>query len=132
MGAASPPKAIGAVLKVLLIDRFQQHRHRSLDNFVLERRFPNWAPSPHRCPPRSTCSCGGMPPGGSLRRSSGPTSSTHDRHRGRLAPQCAGVVVGRLVISRSLPSCCPAQRDARRRLPSRGSLGPLGSPPSQV
>jgi hypothetical protein len=29
-----------------------------------------------------------------------------------------------LVISRSLPSCCPAQRDARRRLPSRGSRGP--------
>ena len=29
-----------------------------------------------------------------------------------------------MVLSRSLPSCCPAQRDARRRLPSRGSLGP--------
>ena len=29
-----------------------------------------------------------------------------------------------MVISTYLPSCCPAQRDARRRLPSRGSLGP--------
>ena len=46
MGAASPPKAIGAVLKVLLLDRFQQHRHRSLDNLVLERRFPNRALAP--------------------------------------------------------------------------------------
>jgi hypothetical protein len=29
-----------------------------------------------------------------------------------------------LVISRYLPSVCPAPREARRRLPSRGSLGP--------
>jgi hypothetical protein len=37
MGAATLPKAIRAVRKVLLIDRFQQHRHRSLDNLVLKR-----------------------------------------------------------------------------------------------
>jgi hypothetical protein len=36
MRAATRPKAIGAVQKVLLIDRFQQHRHRSLDNLILE------------------------------------------------------------------------------------------------
>ena len=29
-----------------------------------------------------------------------------------------------MVISKYLPSCYPAKRDARRRLPSRGSLGP--------
>ena len=28
-----------------------------------------------------------------------------------------------MVISRSLPSCCPAERAARRRLPARGSRG---------
>jgi hypothetical protein len=37
MGAVTLPKAIRAVRKVLLIDRFQQHRHRSLDNLVLKR-----------------------------------------------------------------------------------------------
>src|SRR5919108_838696 len=37
MGAATRPKAIGGVQKVLLIDRCQQHRPRSLDNLVLKR-----------------------------------------------------------------------------------------------
>src|SRR5215510_15105429 len=32
--------------KVLLIDRLQQHRHRSLDNLVLVRRLANRALSP--------------------------------------------------------------------------------------
>jgi hypothetical protein len=38
--------------------------------------------------------------------------------------QSVGVLLRRLVLSRSLPSCFPPARDARRRLPSRGSLGP--------
>ncbi len=46
MGAATLPKAIGAVVKVLLVDRFQQHRHRSLDNLVLERRLADRALAP--------------------------------------------------------------------------------------
>jgi hypothetical protein len=46
MGAASWPKAIRAVVEVLLIDRFQQHRHRSLDNLILERWLPNWTLTP--------------------------------------------------------------------------------------
>src|SRR5215471_222376 len=40
VGVASWPKAIRAVVEVLLVDRFQQHRHRSLDNLILERRLP--------------------------------------------------------------------------------------------
>src|SRR6266702_7110206 len=46
MGAASWPKAIRAVVEVLLVDRFQQHRHRSLDDFVLERRLADRALAP--------------------------------------------------------------------------------------
>jgi hypothetical protein len=41
VGAASWPKAVRAVIEVLLVDRFQQHGHRSLDNLVLERGLPN-------------------------------------------------------------------------------------------
>src|SRR5260370_22535176 len=41
MGAATLAKAIGAVTEILLIDGFQQHRYRSLDNLVLKRRLPN-------------------------------------------------------------------------------------------
>ena len=41
MGAASWPKAIRAVEKVLRVDRCQQHRHRALDYLILERRLPN-------------------------------------------------------------------------------------------
>src|SRR5262245_22891260 len=37
MRAATLPKAIRAVVEVLLVDRFQPHRHRSLDSLVLER-----------------------------------------------------------------------------------------------
>ena len=36
-----------------------------------------------------------------------------------------------MVLARSLPSFCPAHRDARRRLPSSGACGPE-FPPSQV
>src|SRR3989442_6933144 len=43
MRAATLPKAVRAVVKVLLVDRFQQHRYRSLDHLVLERRLANWA-----------------------------------------------------------------------------------------
>jgi hypothetical protein len=39
--AASWPKAVRAVVEVLLVDRFQQHGHRSLDNLILERWLPN-------------------------------------------------------------------------------------------
>src|SRR2546430_6859944 len=41
MGAATLAKAIGAVTEILLIDGFQQHRYRSLDNLVLKRRLPH-------------------------------------------------------------------------------------------
>src|SRR5262249_11496256 len=37
MRAATLPKAIRAVVEVLLVDRCQPHRHRSLDSLVLER-----------------------------------------------------------------------------------------------
>jgi hypothetical protein len=46
MRAATLPKAVRAVVEVLLVDRFQQHRYRSLDNLVLERRLANWALAP--------------------------------------------------------------------------------------
>ena len=46
MRAASPPTARGAVLQVLLVDRFHQPRHRSLDDRVRERRLPNRALAP--------------------------------------------------------------------------------------
>jgi len=46
MRAATRPKAIGAVVKVLLVHRFQPHRHRSLDALVLERRLPDRALPP--------------------------------------------------------------------------------------
>src|SRR5467141_2467804 len=41
VGAASWPKTIRAVGEVLLVDRFQQHGHRSLDHLILERRLPD-------------------------------------------------------------------------------------------
>src|SRR5438552_3568718 len=41
MGAATLAKALGAVADILLIDGFQQHRYRSLDNLVLKRRLPH-------------------------------------------------------------------------------------------
>ena len=43
MWTATPPEAVRAVGEVLLVDRFQQHRHCSLDDLVLERRFPDRA-----------------------------------------------------------------------------------------
>src|SRR5207244_10667913 len=46
MRAASPPTARGAVLQVLLVDRFHQPRYRSLDDRVPERRLPNRALAP--------------------------------------------------------------------------------------
>ena len=46
MRAATLPKAVRAVVEVLLVDRFQQHRYRSLDNLVLERRLANRALAP--------------------------------------------------------------------------------------
>ena len=46
MRAAIRSKAIGAVQEVLLVDRFQQHRHRSLDDLILERGFADWALTP--------------------------------------------------------------------------------------
>jgi len=46
MGTATLPKALGAVVKVVRVDRFQPHRHRSLDHFVLTRRRPNRALAP--------------------------------------------------------------------------------------
>ena len=33
-------------MKVLLVNRFQQHRYRSLDNLVLERRLADRASAP--------------------------------------------------------------------------------------
>ena len=39
-------KAIGAGQEVLLGERFQQHRHRSLDDLILERGFADWALTP--------------------------------------------------------------------------------------
>jgi len=41
MGMTSWPKALRAVVEVLLVDRFQHHGHRSLDNLLLERRLPD-------------------------------------------------------------------------------------------
>src|SRR6266446_6678110 len=41
MRPATLPKAVRAIVEVLLVNRFQPHRHRSLDDFVLERRLPN-------------------------------------------------------------------------------------------
>ena len=49
VGTASPPKAIGAVIAGLLVHRFQQHRHRSLDKLVLERGLPDRALPPSSC-----------------------------------------------------------------------------------
>src|SRR5262249_7750939 len=46
MRAAPRSKAIGAVQKVLLVDRFEQHRYRSLDDLILERGFANGALTP--------------------------------------------------------------------------------------
>src|SRR5215831_8089610 len=39
MGATTLSKAIRAVTEVLLVNRLQQHRHRSLDQLVLECRL---------------------------------------------------------------------------------------------
>jgi hypothetical protein len=49
MGAPTLPKALGAVVKILLVDRFQQHGHRSLDDLVLEGGLANWTSSPIIC-----------------------------------------------------------------------------------
>src|SRR5262249_53877983 len=46
MRAATLPKAVRAIVEVLLVDRFQQHRDSSLNNLVLERRLANWALAP--------------------------------------------------------------------------------------
>ena len=41
MGAATLPKALRAVVAILLVDRLPQHRHRSVDDLVLERGLPD-------------------------------------------------------------------------------------------
>ena len=46
------------------------------------------------------------------------------RARTSLAPQSTGVLVSGLVSAKSLPCFPPVGHSARRRLPSRGSLGP--------
>jgi hypothetical protein len=46
MRAAPRSKAIGAVQEVLLVDRFEQHRYRSLDDLILERGFADWSLTP--------------------------------------------------------------------------------------
>src|SRR6266545_7621101 len=46
MRAATRSKAIGAVQDVLLVDRFEQHRYRSLDALILERGFADWTLTP--------------------------------------------------------------------------------------
>jgi hypothetical protein len=46
VGAATPPKAIGAVVKVLLRDRLQPHRDRSLDHLVLDCGLADRASAP--------------------------------------------------------------------------------------
>src|SRR5215470_17608020 len=46
MRAATRSKAIGAVQEVLLVDRFQQHHDRSLDDLILERGFADWTLTP--------------------------------------------------------------------------------------
>src|SRR5712691_10944694 len=43
MGTATPPDAVRAVGEVVLVDRFQQHRHCALDDRVLARRCPDRA-----------------------------------------------------------------------------------------
>src|SRR5712691_2968496 len=43
MRPATLPNAVRALGEVVLVNRFQQHRHRSLDDVVLERRLPNRA-----------------------------------------------------------------------------------------
>src|SRR5262249_18505244 len=58
MRTATLPQAVRGIVEVLLVDRFQQHRYRSLNNLVLERRLANRALAPvvlldpdalHRC-----------------------------------------------------------------------------------
>src|SRR5262249_22876988 len=44
--AAPLPKAVRAIVEVVRVDRFQQHRHRSLDYLVLERRLTDRALAP--------------------------------------------------------------------------------------
>src|SRR5262245_19097183 len=46
MRAATRSKAIRAVVEVLLVDRFEQHRDRSLDNLVLEHWLADRALAP--------------------------------------------------------------------------------------
>src|SRR5689334_11664534 len=46
MRAATRSKAIGAVQEVLLVDRFEQHRYRSLDDLILERGFADGTLTP--------------------------------------------------------------------------------------
>ena len=38
VGRAPGPKAVGEVIELLLIDRLQEHRHRTLENLILCRR----------------------------------------------------------------------------------------------
>jgi len=44
--AATRSKAIGAVQEVLRVDRFEQHRYRSLDDLSLARGCADWALTP--------------------------------------------------------------------------------------
>jgi hypothetical protein len=46
MRAAPRSKAIGAVQEVLLVDRFEQHHYRSLDDLILERGFADGTLTP--------------------------------------------------------------------------------------
>src|SRR5262249_37675982 len=46
MRAATRSQAIGAVPQGLLVDRFAQHRYRSLDDLILERGFADGALTP--------------------------------------------------------------------------------------
>jgi hypothetical protein len=41
MGTAALSKAVRAVAEILLVDRFQQHHHRSLNDFIFEGRLPD-------------------------------------------------------------------------------------------
>src|SRR5260370_41459786 len=89
MGAATLAKAIGAVTEILLIDGFQQHRYRSLDNLVLKRRLPN-----RTLPPSSLVEPDAL-----------------DR-RGLVAP-AAPAVVGGGGVSRPVVPVCPGSDPPR-------------------
>ena len=40
------PRGLVCLHSVLLVDRFQQHRHRLLDDLLLDREFADWALTP--------------------------------------------------------------------------------------